>query len=266
VIQRVVVTRDKKPEIEGLIRRLPAMLSGRVPDEHGIAHGFKSRLAWAFFSLVAPAFNIKGRGQTDDAGESWNPLSPSYLAYQRPVVGRQPPKGGGLAPGGKDGMLTPEQLRLWRRTFADRYAWFVMREPDDQAKAHAAAIAWIVVKERGGKTKIGTFGKRQPGVDYQILVDRGILRRSIMPGQLTGRRKSDADYRAPKNQEFDDRHTELVIGTNVPYAKYHHHAKNPLRRRRLWPERFPAHWWRQILSVGQSGLARIGDLYGGTAA
>src|SRR5512138_3448348 len=158
MIARIVVTRDRKAEIEGFMRRLPAILSGRVPDERGVAQGFRARLAWALYSLIAPAFNVKGRGQRDDAGEVWNPLSPAYLAYSRPITGRNRPIAGGLAPGGKDGMLTPEQYKLWRRTFADRYQWFMMREPDDVAREHAAAIAWIIVKERGGKTKLGTFG------------------------------------------------------------------------------------------------------------
>jgi hypothetical protein len=259
-----VVTEDRRPEIERTIRALPAMLAGRVPDEHGIAAGFRARLAWTFFSLVAPAFNAKGRGETDDAGESWHPLSPAYLAYQRPVTGRKPPHAGGLAPGGKDGYLTPELLRLWRRTYADRLAWFIMRMPDKDAASRAAAIAWIVVKKAGAKTKIGTFGERKAGVDYQILVDTGLLRRSILPGELVNEQQVDSQYRPPEAQECNDQGHRLIVGTTVPYAKYHHHAKDPKRRRRLWPERFPADWWRQINSVAVSGFARLGELFGGT--
>lgn len=259
-----VVTEDRRPEIERIIRALPAMLAGRVPDEHGIAAGFRARLGWAFFSLVAPSFNAKGRGQQDSAGESWPELSAAYLAYQRPVTGRKPPKAGGLAPGGKDGFLTPELFRLWRRTYAERLAWFIMRMPDDEAKGRAAAIAWIVVKKAGAKTKLEVFGSRKAGSDYQMLVDVGTLRRSILPGVLVNDDQVNSEYRPPQGQEYDAQQSRLVVGSTVPYAKYHHHAKNPKRRRRLWPERFPDDWWRQIRDVTASGFARMGELFGGS--
>ena len=257
-----VVTRDRKPELERIIRRLPSMLAGNVPDEHGIAAGFRARIGWAFFQLVAFSFNEKGRGGTDSAGESWAPLSPGYLAYRRPVTGRQPPRAGGFAPGGKDGYLTPDQLRLWRRTYADRLAWYVMRMPDKDAKARAAAIAWIVVKEKGAKTKIGTFGQRKAGIDYQILVDTGVLRRSLLPGEAVNENDVHSEYRPADNQKFDDVGTRLIVGTTVPYAKYHHHGKGK-RRRRFWPETLPQDWWRQITDAAVSGFVRIGELFGG---
>jgi hypothetical protein len=117
-------------------------------------------------------------------GTKWPPLSPEYLAYQRGPKSTR--TAGGSAPGGKDGLLTAEQLKLWRRTYADRLAFFIMREPDAKAKRHAAAVAWLVVKAAGGKTKLHELGENEatPGVDYQILVDRGTLRQSFTPGQL----------------------------------------------------------------------------------
>lgn len=258
--QTVVVTRDQKPALTDLIRRLPAMLAGRVPDEGGVASGFRARIGWQIFSLVFPNFNELGRGLPGADGDKWPPLSPEYLAYSRgPASTRH---AGGLAPGGKDGFLTPDQLKLWKRTFADRYAFYIMREPDSKAKAHAAAVAWIVVKAAGGKTKLKEFGSRQAGVDYQMLVDRGVLRQSLQPGQVSENGPA-ADYQAEREQIYRDETTQMVVGTKVPYAAAHHAAKSAKRRRRLWPERFPSDWWRQILGQAVGGLSRIASLFGG---
>lgn len=257
----VVTTKDQKARLTDLVRRLPAMLAGRVPDEGGTAAGFRARLGFAFFSLVAPNFNDLGRGLQGADGDKWPPLSPEYLAYSRgPESTRH---AGGLAPGGKDGFLSPEQLKLWRRTFADRLAFFIMREADDKAKAHAAAIAWDVVKRAGAKTKLHEFGEgKLPGVDYQILVDRGTLRQSLQYGVLSEAGPA-ADYQPQPNQVYDSQSGQLVVGSRAPHAAAHHEAKNPKRRRRLWPERFPSDWWRQILGTAQSGLVRIASLFGG---
>lgn len=257
----VTVTTDRREDLDGFIRRLPAILAGRVSDEHGIAAGFRSRIGWAVFSLIAPNFNQLGRGQPGADGTTWKPLSPQYLAYQRPITGRKPPRAGGKAPGGNDGLLTDTQLKLWNRTFADALAWYIMREPDDEARGHAAAIAWIVVKKAGGKTKLAdpAFGGRQAGVDYQMLVDTGQLRRSLQPG-LLAENGPEATYQpADSEQLWDSQPTYIVVGSNVKHAAPNH------KRRPLWPERFPADWWRQILGVARSGLVRIADLYGRAA-
>jgi hypothetical protein len=265
---RTIITEDRRPELEKLIRSLPAVLSGRVRDVHGIAFGLKSRIGWTFFALVSLAFEEKARGGVDSAGESWHPLSKHYLAYQRRLgsSGGKKPRGPGKAPGGNNGFLSNAELKLWNRIYADRYAWFMMREPDKDASSHAAAVAWTILKAMGAKTKLEEFGNRVAGADYQILTNNGTMRRTLMPGELVGEGRADSEYHPPRNQEFDDQGNRLVVGSNDPKAKYHHHAKDPKRRRRLWPERLPADWWRQITDQAAAGLGRIGELYGGTPA
>lgn len=269
---RVTTTTDRKPEIVSLVRRLPALLAGKVPDEHGIAAGFKSRIAHAFFSLILPNFDELGRGQVGAGGEKWPPLTQAYLAYGRRFGPGEKTtlkknagldKSHGLAPGGKSGLLDSQQLKLWRRIYADRLAWYMMREADDKAKAHAAAIAWIIVKEKGGKTKLEVFGKRT----VQILVDTGRMRQSIQPGALIESGGPGASYQPAgglggADQEFTDEPGRIIVGTNDQKARYHHHGKGR-RKRRLWPEEFPQEWWQQILGVAVSGLARIGQLFQG---
>jgi hypothetical protein len=261
--ETVITTRDQRQALSDLVRNLPAMLAGRVADAGGVAAGFRARIGFAFFSLVAPNFNELGRGMSGADGNKWRPLSPEYLAYSRGPKSTR--RAGGLAPGGKDGYLSKDELALWRRIYADRLAFFIMREPDREAKAHAAAIAWLELKRLGAQTKLQKLGtEKVPGVDYQMLVDRGTLRISLQYGVLS-ERGPDADYQPQRNQVFDSTPGQLVVGTRVPYAAAHHAAKNPRRRRRLWPERFPADWWRQILGQAQGGLVKIAALFGGTA-
>lgn len=262
--KRFVVTEAQRPAIERFIRSLPGALSGRVPDPQGVGKGMRARIGMTFFSLVAPNFEELGRGRAGADGTKWAPLSAKYLAYSRPITGRKPPKGPGKAPGDKNGFLTKEELKAWRRIYAQALGWYIMRESDKDAKAHAAAVAWTVMKERGAKTKLQEFGSRKAGVDYQTLVDTGTLRRSLLPGQLQETVGPAANYQKARGQEFDDQGSRLVVGTLVPYAKYHHNAKKNARR--LWPKELPPDWERQLVDQVAAGLARIGELFGGQAA
>ena len=268
----VTIAHNRKPELVALLHRLPAMLAGRVPDEHGIVEGFKARLGFQALSLIKENFELLGRGQAGADGTKWHPLSPAYLAY-----GRRFGKGeqgalrkaagakGKHAPGDKKGLLTRDQLQLWRNTYARYLKYYMTREPIAQAKGHAAAVAWIIVKEAGGKTKLDVYGKRV----VQMLVDTGRLRDSLTPGVLTTPFDIDPDYSKPgglggQEQVYENNPGEVVIGTNVKYAKHHHSPKSPNRKRRLWPLVFPKDWWELIVGQAASGLARIGQLFNGT--
>jgi hypothetical protein len=198
-------------------------------------------------------------------------LTRAYLAYGRRFgSGEQTKlkkaagvgKNASLAPNNQKGLLTPDQLKLWKRTFAEMYAWYVMRESDKSAKAHAAAVAWIVVKKAGGRTKLEVYGNRQ----VQMLVDTGRLRNSLQPGELM-ENGPDANYSRPtgeggQEQEFEIAEpSRVIVGSNVEYARYHHAAKSLKRRRGLWPERFPYEWWQEILGTAIQGLVHLKDAF-----
>ncbi len=303
---RCVVTKDQYPAIVGLIRRLPAILSGRIPDENGISQGFRSRIAHTIYSLIAPNFEDLGRGLQGADGDIWHPLSPEYLAYGKrftteqirlvkesktrkltaseqaivnkgtggrrfgPTEQADLKKAAGLdrshrfgGATGTKGLLTTEQAKLWRQTYAHALARFNLREGENNAKAHAAAVAWTVVKKHGGKTKLEVFGHRQ----VQILVDTGQLRNSILPGVLY-ENGPDATYGKPSgnggsNQIFDNLPTQIIVGSHDKKANWHHNAKSPRRKRRLWPDGFPSDWWKQILGTAVSGLVQIQTLFRG---
>lgn len=272
----VTTTTDKIPELRTLVRNLPGIISGRLADVGGIAHGFKVRIGYALVSLIAPNFDELGRGLQGSNEEKWPPLSKEYLAYSRrfgPTEKRDLKKQHGLgrqhqyAPGDKKGLLTREQLQLWRRTYADRLAWYLMRLPDKKAKEVAARIAWSVVKRAGGKTMLEVYGNRQ----VQILVDTGRGRASLQPG-LVFESGPDANYDKPNGkggveQVFELEPSSVTVGTNVGYMGAHHRDRQKGMRgpptRRLWPRELPGSWWQQILGVAIQGLVRIGELYNG---
>jgi hypothetical protein len=269
----VTTTRDQKPALRELIRNLPGILSGRLPDVASVALGFRTRIGYAILSLIAPNFDELGRGNSGADGDKWKPLSKAYLAYGRrfgPTEQRDLRKQAGLsrqhskAPGNKKGLLTPDQLKQWRKIYADRLAWYIMRESDDKAKAHAAAVAWIIMERRGAKTKLEVFGNRT----VQILVDTGRGRGSLTAGTVSdfgpGAQYQKPAVKGGMQQEFDVTNpNQTVVGTNVGYMGAHHRGNKRLPRRRLWPENFPSDWWNQILGVAISGLVRIGELFHG---
>lgn len=268
---RATITTDSREELTNLLRRLPAILSGRVPDEKGIAAGFRARIGYTILSLIAPNFNELGRGQIGADGTKWPPLTREYLAYGRrfgPGEQASLKKAAGLnrnnrlAPNDKKGLLTPDQLRLWRKTYSIHRARLLKRFGEAEAGSIAAGIAWNTVKAMGAKTKLEVYGGRT----VQILVDTGRLRGSLQPGTLS-EQYAYAEYNKPSvvggpEQEFEvSEPYKVIVGTNVKYAKYHHNAKSPKRRRRLWPEHFPSDWWSQILGAAISGLSRIPETF-----
>lgn len=241
----------QRDEIEQLIRALPAILSGRAPDQFGIAHGFKLRMAVMFFSNVKEAFIIKARGGTDVAGISWPPLTKKYLAYGRgPKSSRT---AGGLSPGGKDGFMSETQLKNWKKDFVRALAWLSGKiGAGQEAKSGAAAIAWVKAKARGVRTILDVFGNRE----VEILRDRGILFNSFSPGILS-ERGPDASYSPPEDQVLEEQPGSLTVGTSVEYAKHHQDGKRP-----FWPQdgSIPQEWVDDMVEVGISGLLEIGSI------
>lgn len=254
----VFVSAKDKPKIASLLRKLPAILAGKVADEFGIMRGFKLRMAFAFFSIIKEAYIEKSRGGTDAAGITWPKLSPEYLAYKRPMGkngqgSRQPPVAGKLAPGGNDGFMGKKDLERWRGIYGSTLARLSLQVPVKEAKERAAMIAWADAKRRGVKTKLEVFGSR----DVEILRDRGILFNSLSPG-IIHEQKTDASYSKPDNQVLEMLPGVLLVGTNVEYAAHHQNGARP-----LWPKdgELPQVWVDEIVEVGVSGLLKIGELF-----
>ena len=121
-------------------------------------------------------------------------------------------------------------------------------------KGHAAAIAWIVVKEEGAKTIIGEYGN----TPVQMLRDYGLLLNSLSPS-LAPDRATDV---APivDNQIFRLAPAAVTIGTNrVGAAAHHKGIPGKLPQRRLWPDpaKWPAAWWKGLLSQARQGIIDV---------
>lgn len=251
-MSNIIYTSSNRADVEETLRNLPAILEGTHPDPHGIAESLRSRVAFGFLDLVADAFEQKGRGYTGSDGIKWAPLSSQYLAYSRPLAGRQKPRAGKHAPGGNDGLLSDAQLRLWRKTFSTNVRRLAGKYEIRDAKARAAAMAWKTVKEAGGKTKLASpkFGGRIAGKDYQIHVVSGTFRRTIQPGTLTVNANGGADYftSEPDQVVENTSATTMVVGSKFPHAE-------PLHKiRPLWPEELPLEWQDELSDAITSGI------------
>lgn len=62
--------KDKK-----FLKRLPGILTGRLPDRHRIRRVFVAALTYKMMQQVGEAFRIKSEGGIDDLGNAFEPLS-----------------------------------------------------------------------------------------------------------------------------------------------------------------------------------------------
>lgn len=281
-----IYTKASRAEVRSAVALLGAILTARAPDQHGIAKGFMLRLSMVWLTKVKQAFLVKARGGTDEAGYKWKPLSAAYLAYGRrfgPGEQARLKRAAGLgkehkyAPGNKvplgppkpgkvpmvtlphrvgGGLLNKYQADYWWTVYLPARDRFAASMSIERAKARAAALAWNAVKKLGGKTKLEVFGSRQ----VDILRDTGVLFNSLSPGTVGS---------PVEGQVLEATGAEVVVGTNVRYAIYHHRAKKLANRRELWPDadRIPASWWDAMLRAGNRGLVEaVSLLVGGRAA
>lgn len=130
-----------------------------------------------------------------------------------------------------------------------------------QLLAGQAALALIkdafVTKSRGGTDGAGdrweplkpaTVAHRRQGRGAgapEILRDTGVLLNSLSPGVA--------------GNVLDAKPGEIIVGSNVPYARFHHEGTDTIPARRLWPEprRWPAPWWRDIAGEVRDGVVRL---------
>lgn len=250
-----IYVRSSKEQCKATVRRLARILCGRESDEMGIAKGVQSSVGFAALSDIKDDFIRKSRGEIGEDGVKWKPLSREYLAYGR-RFGRgeqaELKRTAGLdrshryGPGATKGLLTAEQLKLWRQFFAMHLARLRLSLDEDEAKARAAQIAWNKIKAEGAKTKLEVYGNRQVDIGR----DTGVLLNSLSPGELS----SDGTYSKPSGdggaeQVFQTLSNGVIVGTNVAYAA----AFN--KRRRFIPEegKVPTAWldrWAAVLHQG----------------
>ncbi len=218
------------------ITQAPAVARSGSP----LAKAMMLRCGLAILGRIKAAFITKSRGGTDEAGESWKPLSPKTIAYS---VTRQRGKGGRTKAeksraSRPSQALNAKQQATWWEVYRRQLA---ILQGD---KGHAAAVAWIVLKGMGAKTLVEKYGGRQ----VETLRDTGLLLNSLSPGVTS------------TNQIFRVENGAVVVGTNRRGAVYHHNGiPGRLPQRRLWPapSRWPSSWWDSIMSEAKQGLLDI---------
>jgi hypothetical protein len=255
-----------RQEVRLLALNIVEALSGHGPDPHGIAKGFAARVAMTFFELVKANFIKLSRGGTGADGTVWPPLTKEYLAYGRSAEkalrwkdGRRIGTDvGGLAPGrhadGRqyNGYMDKDQLAKWYSIYRSALHLLAAREPISEAKIIAAKIAWARMKEAGVKTKIKELGERK----VEILRDTGLLFNSLTPGTIMESAGSANYSPANEHQVYKHLPKKIIVGTNCSYAKFAHNAKDPKRRRRLWPDELPEAWTKRINTQVRRGIVQ----------
>lgn len=249
--------------VQTVLRAITGASNG---DTVTIARGVFYAIGFAALGDIQADFVVKARGGVGLVGGRWAPLSKKYLAYQRrfgPGEKTALKAAAGLnrahafAPGGKSGLLTKAQLKLWRKQYAFTLARLAVNMPYAQAKARAAAIAWNILKrEHGAQTKLEVFGNRQ----VEILRDTGVLLNSLSMGHFSG----GDSYSPPSGEGGDQQIFEpllngIIVGTRVRYARAHNegYPKRNLPERRFIPRdnQIPQQWLDNWMNVGLTAIA-----------
>jgi len=225
-------TRKTRGEIRAELRKLPALLSGRMYDARHLASTWRSHFAYHIFDKISRSFFAKSMWGSDEFGDRWEPLKEATIVARE---SRREPKRG------KRG-LSEQHDKLWRRVFAQNFARLAVRVGEREAGERAARMAWATVKAAGARTRKEQFRGRRPPMNWIS----GRLKKSLAPG-----RRSAGGYVPSPEQRYEEYHGKLVLGTDVPYAPYVH------KRRRLWPEvarMLP--WIREAASKGIQAVVR----------
>ena len=255
-----------------LIRALIASLTGETRTE--AAKAVFIAIGMSVLSDIHADFIVKARGGVGADGVQWPRLSRKTLAYSRrfgPGERADLKRGAGLgkghrhAPGGNDGLLSAAQLKEWRGIFASRLALYAATMPLSAAKSKAAAVAWIIMKQKGAKTKLEVFGDRE----HEVLRDTGVLANSLSVGTFSGTTYTRPGVDGGDQQIFDLLENGVIVGTNVIYARSHHEGLNGLPKRPIVPEgELPTQWVSNMLNAGMRtlGMAIEDSLHRGSVA
>ena len=236
MIQNAIHVRASRSDIRRAITSLPTVARSGGP----VANAMMTRCGMAALGRIKQAFVVKARGGTDEAGDSWPPLSPKTIAYSKT---RQRGRGGRTKAEKKRAShpsqaLNDKQQARWWQVYRRQLAIY------KGDKGHAAAVAWLVLKKEGAQTLVDKYGNRQ----VEILRDTGLLLNSLSPGVAN----SASIFRVGRG--------EVIVGTNRKGAAAHHAGiPGRLPQRRLWPEprKWPTSWWRDLQEQVKQGLLDI---------
>ena len=270
----IIPTSMPKEEIIRLVRNLPGIIVGTQSDDggRGIRNGFLGRMALEFYRIAADEFDRNSRSESGNAGNKWAKNTQAYLAYgkgtkyQRAGRGQMPMNllggpgayGGKLGRGPGTGFLRRGQLKQWWGIYGPAKSMYLLAGvPLKLAKAKAAQDAWNRMPY--AKRKFDVIGEKQD----RILVDKGILRKSLLPntqGFSDNGRGGGTYLKGHWRQVFKKPPRVLQVGTTVPYAKYHHHG-NGKSKRQLWPHDLPNEWVNRIAKAASASILSLANSF-----
>ena len=231
---------DKDPQfLRELNEKLANALSGREPDEFGLAETFWGAVAHSLYTSIFDAFIAKKGHAADELGNTWIDHAPTTKAYKK----KQGRKGISLpGPPGRP-TLNKKQDKAWRGRFV--YALKHLRTifNDSEAKRRAAASAWKHVKEHHGATTLFSLMKN---MEFDLNHETGALQRSFFPAPHTA-----PGHYLPldANQIFRIDQGSLTVGSQVEHAARAHET------RPLWPDPFPNLWLERAIKAGTEAVA-----------
>ena len=224
------------------LNRLPEIFADDPigdPIRNAIGHAMLANIQLNFDANAAKPIG----GAAPEVDLKWPPLKPATIAGRR--------SGRGERPALRRQALTPAQNRDWQSKYRSIYKFLVERrhQPKSVAKRVAERSSWLSIKgSTGGLTAVDVYGSRQ----VEILRDTGVLGNSLSVGTIdaTGN-YTRAGGDGAQHQVFETRPREILIGTNVEYAIYHHYGTSRMPARRLWPEpdEWPSVWWEDCLDT-----------------
>ena len=196
-------------------------ISGERFDRYGVGRVFWSTLAAEFYSRLYASYKVRSEGGSDDLGNSIAPLAKTTIAM-RPIargslgsLGLTKQSGTALQDRQR-GLLSPSENREWRQIYSRVLTSLIPRVGVDRAKQIAAAVAWKKLKEKGALTKKDLLGRR----DVLIMRVTDAIFNSLKPANSGSR-----GYRARRNQIYEQTGKQLVLGTEVEYAKFHNNTR-----------------------------------------
>lgn len=228
--QNTVKVRATRAAIKQAIALIPR--SARAGGN--TANAMLVRCGLAILGRIKQAFIAKSHGGTDDAGDRWVPLKPATIAGRRGNRSKSEKRRNARP----SQALTKAQQTRWWDVYRRQLAIYKGN------KGHAAAVAWIVLKNEGATTLVDKYGHRK----VDILRDTGLLLNSLSPGVVT------------QNSVFRVGRGEVIVGTNRKGAAAHHKGvPGRLPQRRLWPEvrKWPVSWWLDVTDQIRQGLVDI---------
>lgn len=236
-------------DISRIAQTLAAVLAGRAADTHRIARGFQLVLGFSALSDIKSAFVTKSRGGTDEMGITWEPLKPATIANRR------------VGPRDLLNAAIKEREKIRKRETDKAFRRLQLSLPEREAKRRAAIVGGLKATKETGRTKLQTLGSR----DVEILRDTGVLLNSLSPGTLNGDQYSPPAGEGGKEQIFETPAGQVIVGTNVPYARTHQKgdASRNIPARPFLPDDshpVPQIWWDRWARNANKALVASAEL------